>query len=99
MGTVTVYRVELYDAANDAPKISRRWATRQGAETMCGMLLENTAAQIDETELESGNQWTALDFEPKSPGPATFQTLSGPLFVFGGLRSVVAPQTSFIDGR
>jgi hypothetical protein len=74
VGKVTVYEIQLYDVANDAPKISRRWATREGAQIMGGMVLEHTAVQIDETELENGNQWTALGFEPKPPGPATFQT-------------------------
>jgi hypothetical protein len=72
MAKVMVYRVKLYDAANDAPKISRRMATRRGAEVMCGHVLENTAIRIEDSQLENGEQWTAVDF---NPNPSTgFQT-------------------------
>jgi hypothetical protein len=69
-----VFNVQLYDAANDKPKRSRRLATREGAKMMGGMVLEATEVLIDAADLEHGNQWTALDYQPKAAGPATFQT-------------------------
>jgi hypothetical protein len=78
MGNVTVYRVELYDVAADAPKISGRWMTRQGAETMRGTVLEDTAVEIDDAELEHGKQWTEIDFQPQQDSSEkipTFQTV------------------------
>jgi hypothetical protein len=64
MGKATVYKVQLYDAANDEPITSRRLATRQGAEMMQGNVLENTAIEIDESQLEHGQQWTEKNFNP-----------------------------------
>lgn len=64
MGKVTVYRVQLYDPSADAPMTSRRWMTRRGAEIVNGVIFEDTAVEIDETELENGNQWTTIGFDP-----------------------------------
>ena len=44
---VTVYRVKLYNVATDASLISRRWATRKGADRMHGEIIEDTATEID----------------------------------------------------
>ncbi len=64
MAKVTVYRVQLYDVANDAPHISRRMATIEGAKMMGGSIIEGSALEIDETQLENGEQWTPRDFVP-----------------------------------
>jgi hypothetical protein len=75
MAKVTVYKVQLYDVAADAPKISRRWMTRQGAELLHGIILEDTAVEIDRKDLTPGTQWTPVGFNPKrSNGQAGFQT-------------------------
>jgi hypothetical protein len=47
-------------------------ATREGATIMKGEIIDNTAVEIDETQLESGEKWTPIDFRPQdrrqSPG-------------------------------
>jgi hypothetical protein len=65
MPSVTVYKVQLYDVATDHPMISRRMATREGAEKMGGVILEDTAMEIDASQLESGEGWTPRDFNPR----------------------------------
>jgi hypothetical protein len=64
MATVTVYKIEAYDIIADELRISRRMATVIGAAKMGGAAIKNTALDIDETLLESGEQWTARDFCP-----------------------------------
>jgi hypothetical protein len=64
VGKVTVYKVQLYDAVNDEPLTSRRMATRRGAEMMQGHVLENTGIEIEESQLERGQQWTVPNFNP-----------------------------------
>ena len=39
MAKVTVYKVQLYDVANDAPKTSKRMATERGAKMMGGAIV------------------------------------------------------------
>jgi hypothetical protein len=64
MAKVTVYKVQVYDIMTDGSVISRRMATREGAAMMKGNVIENTAVEIDENQLESGEKWTARDFKP-----------------------------------
>ncbi len=64
MAKVTVYKVQLYDALNDRPMISKRMATAAGAAMMGGHILEETAIEIDESQLERDEQWTERDFNP-----------------------------------
>ncbi|MFZ3181351.1 MAG: hypothetical protein WA156_14345 [Methylocystis silviterrae] len=64
MSKLTVYRVELYDVMNDAMKTSRRMATREGAAIMGGRIIEDSAVEIDASQLEPGEQWTAREFNP-----------------------------------
>ncbi|MCP1765397.1 hypothetical protein [Bradyrhizobium japonicum] len=68
MSTVTVYKVFLYEPQEDEPLVSRRMATRAGAVAMCGIVIEGTGCVIDATDLETGKQWTALDFDPVAAG-------------------------------
>lgn len=63
--SVTVYRVEIYDIANDAVVRSRRMATPRGAELMRGWILENTGIDIDASRLDPGREWTPRDFNPR----------------------------------
>jgi hypothetical protein len=64
MAKVKVYRVKVFDGMTDRRVISRRMATREGAATMRGEVLEDTEIEIDESQLEPGEQWTPVDFKP-----------------------------------
>jgi hypothetical protein len=64
MAQITIYRVDFYDIQNDTMLRSRRWFTRDGAERVNGLVLEDTALEIDESALEDGEQWTVRDFNP-----------------------------------
>jgi hypothetical protein len=64
MTTVTVYRVKFYDIQNDTMTQSRRWFTRAGAERVNALVLEDSATEINEGDLEAGEQWAARDFNP-----------------------------------
>ena len=77
MAKVTVYRVQLYDAVNDAPKTSRRMATERGAEMMCGEIVKDSAVDIEESQL-NGEQWTDIGFDPKAP-PSGFTIEVSPI--------------------
>jgi len=75
MSTVTVYRVKFYDIQNDTMTQSRRWFTRAGAEKVNAFLLEDSATEINESDLEAEEQWTARDFNPhKKTGFQRFVT-------------------------
>ena len=39
-------------------------ATRKGAAMMRGDVIEDSATEIDEAQLENGEQWTAVGFNP-----------------------------------
>lgn len=62
--TVTVYKVKLYDAANDEVRVSRRMATPEGAAIMRGEIIEDSGIEISSSQLEPGEQWTPRGFEP-----------------------------------
>ncbi len=68
MTKVTVYRIRTYDFATDDYRTSRRWATREGAETMRGEIIPDGAIQIDESDLEPGEQWTRTGYAPSQSG-------------------------------
>lgn len=68
MTRTVVYKVQLYDAANDKPVVSRRMATEVGAERMGGIIIEGTGYTVDSTDLEDRQQWTAIDFDPVALG-------------------------------
>jgi hypothetical protein len=65
MAKVTVWKVRLYDAANDAPKTSKRVATERGAKMMGGEIITPTGVQI-EASLLNGEQWTDIGFDPNA---------------------------------
>jgi hypothetical protein len=64
MSKVKVYRVKAYDVSTDQQVESRRMATREGAAAMHGMIIESTETEIDDAQLEPGEQWTPIDFKP-----------------------------------
>ena len=66
MGKVTVYKVKLYDARDEAPLISTRMATLKGAHIMGGAIVEGSGIDIDGSQLEPGAQWTPHNFSPSS---------------------------------
>ncbi len=69
MAKVTVYKVGLYNVVTDHTMISRRMATPEGAAKMGGWIIEGTATEIDASELENGEPWTARGFQPKAQQP------------------------------
>lgn len=72
MDKITVYKVGLYDVQNDERRTSRRMATVAGAEMMGGWVIDGTGVEIDRSQLEPCEEWTARDFDPR---PRTgFQT-------------------------
>jgi len=62
---VTVYNVQVCKIMTGQLVLSRRMATREGATIMKGEIIDNTAVEIDETQLESGEKWTPIDFRPQ----------------------------------
>jgi hypothetical protein len=66
MGKVNVYKVRGFDLKTSQFAISPRMATRDGAAKMHGEVIENTEIEIDEEQLEPGEQWTPTDFKPCS---------------------------------
>jgi hypothetical protein len=64
MPKITVYKVRLYDAAKDTTHISRRMATRAGADRMRGEVIEGSAVEIDASKLMPHREWTSIDSAP-----------------------------------
>lgn len=64
--SVTVYRVQIYNVATDELILSRRMATVAGAHRMGGDIVDSTNVEIDESQLETGMQWTKRDFNPRA---------------------------------
>ena len=62
MAQVTVYRVRVYDIMNDNFQWSLRMATPKGAAQMGGHIAEDTGIEIDEDQLEQGEQFTPRNF-------------------------------------
>jgi hypothetical protein len=65
MATVTVYKVRFYDLQSDEFSFSRRMATAKGAARMRGDIVENTAVEIDASQLEPGEECTPRGFNPR----------------------------------
>lgn len=67
MSNVTVYRFKIYDIVNDEWKISRRWATQEGIDKVCGERIDGTAIEIASklvgTEVEG---MTARNYDPSA---------------------------------
>ena len=55
-------KVKVYNVNNDDFQISRRMATREGAKIMCGQAVEDTEREIDQSDLECGEQWTRRNY-------------------------------------
>jgi hypothetical protein len=64
MAKVTVYRVRVYDGYSDERKLSTRMATREGVAIMRGTIVEDSAVEIEESQLERGEQWMPKNFRP-----------------------------------
>jgi len=64
MAKVTVYKVRVYNVMTDEYVLSRRMATHEGAGIMKGEIIEDSAVEIDESQLELGEKWTPRDFKP-----------------------------------
>ncbi|MFW8587526.1 hypothetical protein ACOJBM_29445 [Rhizobium beringeri] len=68
MAKITVYRVRRYDITTDNYIDSRRLMTEKGARMICGEIIRSTAVEIDEEDLESGEEWTPIGYFPKRDG-------------------------------
>ena len=66
MGMVTIYKINLCDALDDAPLISTRMATLMGAHIMGGAIVEGSGIDIEGSQLAPGAQWTPPNFSPSS---------------------------------
>ena len=64
MGRVVIYEVKVWDHNAGDNVISRRMATSEGALIMKVKSSPSTGAEIDTSQLERGEQWTPLDFDP-----------------------------------
>ncbi len=65
MAKVTVFRVAFTNPSTAEAMLSRRWFTRKGAEMFeRATLIEDTATDIDDGDLEFGEQWTPIDYVP-----------------------------------
>jgi len=69
MAKVRVYRVKVYDIKTDDEILSRRMATREGVAIMRGTPIESTETEIDDSQLERGEQWTPRDFKLEEDSP------------------------------
>jgi hypothetical protein len=65
MANVTVYKVRFYDIQTDGISFSRHMATAKGATRMRGDVTEDSAIEIDESQLEPGEDWTPRVFNPR----------------------------------
>jgi hypothetical protein len=65
---IEVFRVKIYDVQSDQHLVSKRLATKKGIETMRGVA-HGPPIAIPESDLQAGEQWTHIDYEP--PAPAT----------------------------
>ncbi|MBY5413653.1 hypothetical protein ACU8NH_38825 (plasmid) [Rhizobium leguminosarum] len=73
MAKITVYRVRRYDIAADDYAESRRLMTEKGARMIYGEIIRSTAVEIDEMDLETGEQWTPIGYVPKGNGGGSFR--------------------------
>ena len=64
MPKVIVHRVRVHDHHIGTVVVSPRMATEEGAKRMGGQIVPDTAVEIDADLLETGEQWTRLDFDP-----------------------------------
>ncbi|MBY3614971.1 hypothetical protein [Rhizobium bangladeshense] len=65
MAKIMVYQVQQYDITTDNVQISRRWWTKEGAAKFCFQLIESSGVEIEEPDLEPGEQWTPIGYVPK----------------------------------
>ena len=67
MSNVTVHRFKIYDIGNDEWKISRRWATQEGIDKVCGERIDGTAIEIDSKLVGSEVEgMTARNYDPNA---------------------------------
>jgi hypothetical protein len=78
MGKVKVsnFKRRSWDGHTDQYQTSTRMATRQGVESIGGTVIEGTEVEIDETQLEPGEQWTPKNFTPPGTRDATVSQMS-----------------------
>ena len=76
MSKVTVYQFTKYDISVDASTMSRRWATREAIERVCGEMLEDTATEVNSSVLGGEiDGMTERNFDPRPrPGFNPYKT-------------------------
>jgi hypothetical protein len=60
MTTLIVYSFQAWDQSTGEYKLSRRMAPRKGIEMCKVTALEDTAIEIDSSQLERGEEWTPI---------------------------------------
>jgi hypothetical protein len=75
MAKVTIYQFEVYDIQSDQIVKSKRWGTAKGINKIaCDQMLEDTAAEVDDSVIYSDiHGFTPIGFDPQ-PGRPGFQT-------------------------
>jgi hypothetical protein len=70
MAKVAVYKVKCFDAFKSEERILGRMATRSGARLLGDgfEIIEGTGIEVDASQLERGEPWTAAGFQ--APGSA-----------------------------
>lgn len=65
MSKVTVYQFTIYEIANDASRKSFRWATREAIKWAGGHVLEDTAIEVDASDVGAEIKgMTARGYDP-----------------------------------
>jgi hypothetical protein len=67
-----VYRFQSYDIVNDVIKISRRWATREAIERVCGQAICEGAEVDDRYVGHEVDGMAACGFDPQHPPSSDF---------------------------
>ena len=68
MTKVTVYQLAKYNISSDGNTKSRRWATCEAIERICGEVLEDTATEVDPSVLGGEiDRMTEINFNPHPP--------------------------------
>jgi hypothetical protein len=64
MGTIRVYRYELYDPPSREFVRRRGYATEQAIALMRGVVMHSTSREVPSSEVDAGGRWLAAEVEP-----------------------------------
>ena len=72
---IHVCRWKIWDGAKDGYVRSSRWATPEAIRRVNGVAIPNTMIEIEADDIgDDVPGMTAKNYEPRPPGPVTFQT-------------------------